>query len=90
MGHTLFWCGEFAPPARILSKRLLSTIRSGIAHWPSPTESKLACLPEALRPILFGTWATQTGRLEAMQKALSIGAELTHPWTVAMINVFAA
>ena len=40
--------------------------------------------------MLFGTWATQTGRLEAMHEALSIAAELTHPWTVVMINVFAA
>jgi tetratricopeptide (TPR) repeat protein len=60
MGHTLFWLGEFPSARRILSRRLLSTIRSYIAHWPSSTESMVGCLPEASQPMLFGIWATRT------------------------------
>ena len=90
MGHTLFWRGEFS------SAR--SHLEQAIARYDPQQHRSLA--------FTYGEHAGVPTRgfgahvlwylgypdraLEAMYEALSIAAEITHPWTVVMINVFAA
>jgi class 3 adenylate cyclase/predicted ATPase len=90
MGHTLFWRGEFA------SAR--THFEQAIARYDPQQHSSLG--------YTFGEYAEVPSRgfaahvlwylgypdraMETMREALSIAAELTHSWTVVMINVFAA
>jgi predicted ATPase len=90
MGHTLFWRGEFA------SAR--THFEQAIARYDPQQHSTLG--------YTFGEYAEVPSRgfaahvlwylgypdraVETMREALSIAAELTHSWTVVMINVFAA
>ena len=90
MGHTLFWRGEF------VSAR--AHLEQAIALYDPQQHSSLAFtygeqagVPTrgfAAHALWYLGYPDQA--LEAMHKALSIAAELTHPWTVVMINVFAA
>jgi class 3 adenylate cyclase/predicted ATPase len=90
MGHTLFWRGEFASARAHLEKAIAlydqqqhrSLAFTYGEHGGVPTRGFAA---HALWYLGYSDRA-----LEAMHKALSIAAELTHPWTVVMINVFAA
>ena len=90
MGHTLFWLGEFS------SAR--SHLEQAIARYDPQLHRSLASTYGEHAGVITRGFAAHVlwylgypdRALEAMQEALSIAAELTHPWTVAMINVFAA
>ena len=90
MGHTLFWLGEFS------SAR--SHLEQAIARYDPQLHRSLALTYGEHAGVITRGFAAHVlwylgypdRALEAMQEALSIAAELTHPWTVAMINVFAA
>ena len=74
-----FGAVSLRPPARILRKQLLSTIRRSIAHWRSPTESRLGYLRQAFAAHALWYLGYSDQALEAMHRALSIAAELNHP-----------
>jgi predicted ATPase len=90
MGHTLFWLGEFS------SAR--SHLEQAIARYDPQLHRSLASTYGEHAGVITRGFAAHVlwylgypdRALEAMQEALSIAAELTHPWTVVMINAFAA
>jgi class 3 adenylate cyclase/predicted ATPase len=90
MGHTLFWRGEFASARAHLEQAIAlydPQQHSSLAF----TYGEQAGLPSrafAAHALWYLGYPDQA--LEAMHRALSIAAELKHPWTVVMINVFAA
>ena len=90
MGHTLFWRGEFASARAHLEQAIAlydPQQHSSLAF----TYGEQAGLPSRAF-VAHALWylGYPDQALEAMHRALSIAAELTHPWTVVMINVFAA
>ena len=90
MGHTLFWRGEFAS-ARAHLEQAIALYDPQQHRSLAFTYGEQAGLPSrgfAAHALWYLGYPDQA--LEAMHRALSIAAELTHPWTVVMINVFAA
>jgi len=90
MGHTLFWRGEFAS-ARAHLEQAIALYDPQQHRSLAFTYGEQAGVPTrgfAAHALWYLGYPEQA--LEAMHKALSIAAELTHPWTVVMINVFAA
>jgi tetratricopeptide (TPR) repeat protein len=90
MGRTLFWLGEFAS-ARMHLERAIAL------YDPQLHRSLTFIYGEHAGVITRGFTAHvlwhlgyPNHALEAMQEALSIAAKLRDPWTVVMINVFAA
>jgi class 3 adenylate cyclase/predicted ATPase len=91
MGHTLFWRGEFASGRAHLEQ--------AIARYDPQQHRSLAFTFGEHAGVPTRGFAAHVlwylgypdRALEAMYEALSIAAaEDTHPWTVVMINVFAA
>jgi predicted ATPase len=89
-GHTLFWRGEF-PSARAHLEQAIALYDPQEHRSLALTYGEQAGVPTrgfAAHTLWYLGYPDQA--FEAMHKALAIATELNHPWTVAMINVFAA
>jgi class 3 adenylate cyclase/predicted ATPase len=90
MGHTLFWRGEFASARAHLEQAIAlydPQQHSSLAF----TYGEQAGLPSrafAAHALWYLGYPDQA--LKAMREVRSVAVELNHPWTVVMINVFAA
>jgi class 3 adenylate cyclase/predicted ATPase len=90
MGQTLFWLGEFS------SAR--SHLEQAIARYDPQLHRSLATTYGEHAGVITRGFTAHVlwylgypdRALEAMREALSIAAELTHPWALVMINAFAA
>jgi predicted ATPase len=90
MGHTLFWLGEFASARAHLEQ--------AIALYDPQLHRSLAFIYGEHGGVMTLGFAAHVlwylgypdRALQALHEALSIAAKLTDPWTVTMINVFAA
>ena len=90
MGHTLFWRGEF-PSARAHLEQAIALYDPREHRSLALTYGEQAGVPTrgfAAHTLWYLGYPDQA--FEAMHKALAIATEHNHPWTIVMINVFAA
>jgi predicted ATPase len=90
MGHTVFWRGEFAS-ARANLEQAIALYDPQEHRSLALTYGEQAGVPTrgfAAHTLWYLGYPDQA--FEAMHKALVIATEHNHPWTIVMINVFAA